>query len=380
VIATARSTTWSQSLARGALGQALLAIELAHTGKGSWSTVHDKLTIATRQPLIAGDTASLFFGAPAVTLHSAGPERYAGALAELDTAIVQLTHRRVDRANARMDRGTLPRLAEFDLIYGLAGIGSYLLRRAPHNDALERILTYLVRLTTPLTINGDSVPGWWAGHDPSFKSSAAFAGGHANFGAAHGIAGPLALLALAHRQGIVVDGHRDAIAKICDWLDTWRQENSSGTWWPQWITRGELQDGHPHQHSPPRPSWCYGTPGLARAQQLAGIATGDTARQRTAEDAMKNCLTAPHQLAQITDRSLCHGTAGLLHTTHRLASDAPPGSFTRFLPRLHHLLCAQPETRQDGLLEGRAGTDLALHAATTQGVPASTWDACLLLA
>ncbi|MGH3701089.1 MAG: hypothetical protein ACRDRU_29635 [Pseudonocardiaceae bacterium] len=39
------------------------------------------------------------------------------------------------------------------------------------------------------------------------------------------------------------------------------------------ITR---RRGRPQQTTPMRPSWCYSTPGLARAQQLAGQATADT--------------------------------------------------------------------------------------------------------
>ena len=57
-----------------------------------------------------------------------------------------------------------------------------------------------------------------------------------------------------------------------------------------------------------------GTPGLARAQQLAALALGDRARQQAAEDALARCLADPVQLARISDPALCHGWAGLLLT------------------------------------------------------------------
>ncbi|MGH3802688.1 MAG: hypothetical protein ACRDTD_21700, partial [Pseudonocardiaceae bacterium] len=83
--------------------------------------------------------------------------------------------------------------------YGLTGIGQLLLQRAPGSDALGRILGYLVRLTEPLRIDGALVPGWWVSHDPDPLLPTP--GGHANFGIAHGITGPLALLAHAMRRG-----------------------------------------------------------------------------------------------------------------------------------------------------------------------------------
>lgn len=50
-------------------------------------------------------------------------------------------------------------MAEFDGIRGLAGIGAHLLRRAPHEDLLRSVLAYLVRLTDPVTDDGELLPG-----------------------------------------------------------------------------------------------------------------------------------------------------------------------------------------------------------------------------
>jgi hypothetical protein len=107
-------------------------------------------------------------------------------------------------------------------------------------------------------------------------------------------------------------GYTDAITRICTWLDTWRQDHPAGPWWPRTITPDEVHTQRTRQPGPLQPSWCYGTPGLARAQQLAGLATGDTERQRSAEAALLGCLSDPAQLVQIFDGGLCHGAAGLL--------------------------------------------------------------------
>jgi hypothetical protein len=137
------------------------------------------------------------------------------------------------------------------------------------------------------------------------------------------------------------------------------------------------------QPGPGRPSWCYGTPGLARAQQLAALVLADPRRQRHAEQALSGCLTDEAQLAQIGDASLCHGWAGLLHTTWRTASDAGHGTELRAaVPHLLQGLEQQLHDHRpgsDGLLEGMTGVLLAQHAATTDAAPITRWDACLLL-
>ncbi len=57
----------------------------------------------------------------------------------------------------------------------------------------------------------------------------------------------------------------------------------------------DVRTGQPSQSCPARPSWCYGTPGIARAGQLAGIATGDAHRQHRYEEALVRCLDNPAQ-------------------------------------------------------------------------------------
>ncbi|WP_291410165.1 lanthionine synthetase C family protein [Actinophytocola sp.] len=299
-----------QSLAQGAAGVALLHIERALAGVGSWSTAHAWVSTATARGISAADDTSLYLGAPALSfiLHAAEADhvrRYDRALSTVDSGVAALAHRRVDAAVARAQCGEATTFVEYDLFSGLAGIGQLLLRHAPGTDALGRILDYLVRLTTP---RADGLPGWWVSRDPD--STLPTPGGHANHGVAHGISGVLALLGTALRHGVTVDGHRDAIATISTHLDAWRHDEEPGSWWPEWITRGEQRTGRSRQRGPFRPSWCYGTPGIARAQQIAAIATGDAARQRMAEHAIAACLFDAGQLSGITDHGLCHAGPG----------------------------------------------------------------------
>lgn len=378
------SAEWAvraQSLAQGAAGIALLHIERAHRGRGSWADAHTVLASCAND-LVVDEKASLYVGAPAVAfaLHTASVDtrRYGKALAALDNQIIVLTRNRVEQAHARIDRGERPRVSEFDLFHGLTGLGSYLLCRNPHTDAMHDVLAYLVRLTLPLENDDEQLPGWWTPFDPSGHPSEQFPGGHGNLGMAHGIAGVLSLLALAARRGCSVDGQTTAIKRICAWLDLHRRESENGPWWPQWITLAEHRTGTVTQPGPLRPSWCYGTPGLARAQQLASLALGDTGRQHTAERALLSCLADRTQLARIRDAGICHGAAGLLHTTQRVSHDAALPGFRDHLPHLYSLLLEQEEPEEDGFLDGTVGRSLALMASEANGTVASGWDACLL--
>lgn len=196
-------------------------------------------------------------------------------------------------------------------------------------------------------------------------------GGHGNLGMAHGISGPLTLLSTAARQGVAVPGQADAIGRICRWLDRCRIGTGNRTWWPEAVSRTEWCSGVSQQAGPGRPSWCYGAPGLARAQQIAALA-------------LTGCLADDTQLALLTDASLCHGWAGLLQTTWRAAHT--PGASAELAA---HLPALRARTGQhlerhglpatDGLLEGAAGVLLAQHTTEADAARPTRWDACLLL-
>lgn len=376
---------WDQSLSKGAAGVAVL-----HAARARPDLAHRWLIRAVKEDISTAAGCGLWFGAPAVAfaIHSAAqltPGRYRTAAAQLDTAVTALVHRRVEAAAARMNAAIRPSLSEFDLVRGLSGLGAYLLRRDPDSQPLRRVLDYLVRLTEPVAAHDRAslhAPGWWTSHVPSGPDADDFSGGHADLGMAHGISGPLALLALASSHNVEVPGQAEAIQRICAWLDHWRQHDPrSGAWWPQRITLAELGTHHTTQPGPGRPSWCYGTPGLARAQQLAGLALGERTRQDLAEQALLHCVTDPAQLAQLVDTTLCHGWTGVVATAWCAARDADNPELAAHLPHLldraiTHTTEPAPDA-PNGLLDGIAGLAATLHTIGTG--TSGSWTSCLLL-
>lgn len=380
-----------QSLAGGAVGIALLHIECALSGHGDEKTAHRWLSLAAAEPLSTGANANLFHGAPALglVLHAAAAttSRYRRPLAAVDDQVVALTRSRLAAAHARIDRGDRLPMREFDLIHGLTGLGVYHLHRHPDHPVTRDVLGYLVRLTHPLPGDdpcrvGDGLPPWWlpvgltGEPDPT-----QYPHGHGNLGVAHGISAVIALLSLAILHNLHVPGCQNAIAALCAWTDQWRQHTDTGAWWPGYLTIDHARHGI-DQAQQPRPSWCYGIAGTARAQHLAGQALADPARRQTAETALLAVLRDPVQRERLPDIGLCHGKAGLLHAGSRVAADTRNPDLTGALSDLITQLTRQVSgsTGDPELMDGAAGAALALHTAGTGTTPASCWDAFLLLA
>lgn len=108
--------------------------------------------------------------------------------------------------------------------------------------------------------------------------------------------------------------------------------------------------------------------------QLAGLALHDADRRRLAEQALTGCLSDHRQLGHLTDASLCHGCAGLLHTAWRIAGDATDtGSFPipGMLKEMERQVDRHQPHHDDNLLEGatRRPAGPAHHHHRTTGLP-----------
>ncbi|MFI6180557.1 lanthionine synthetase C family protein [Nonomuraea sp. NPDC051191] len=352
------NTLATQALAEGALGQALLHIERADL-----AAARPLLQEAVCGGVSIGSNASLYHGAPALEFVLSRAGRVDR---DVQAGVDRVVAARLSAARQRQQEGLLPSLAEFDLISGLTGLGTLLLARPGASPLLEEVLTYLVSLARPVTVDGRMLPGWWSPDNPTHEAQVF--GGHGNNGIAHGIAGPLALLSLAARRSFQVDGQCDAIGVFATWLEEFGNS--------YWITLDQLTDCKPLPVPPLRPSWCYGDLGIARALQLAALALGDPARRQKAEDVAMAALLDSDRLGRVSDASLCHGWAGILTVATAIAADsASPARFTTSIRRVHQRLAAGlGDLTKPGFLEGRAGAQLALEGSNRTG-----WTCALLL-
>jgi hypothetical protein len=104
------------------------------------------------------------------------------------------------------------------------------------------------------------------------------------------------------------------VCELCATFDRYRRGSDVCPWWPAMISPSEYGHATTRSQRQARPSWCYGTPCQARAQQLAGLALGDLERIGVAERALSGCVLDRQVTALLTDASLCHGWAGVVQT------------------------------------------------------------------
>lgn len=416
-----RIPAWApQSLSDGHPGIALLHGRLARSpglvgradAESAARSAHLHLAAAAQQ-LPNRPGAGLYAGAPALAfaarVSAGGGTAYASLLATLDTRVVAavdtILRAESERLSARLPA---PTTARHDLIGGLAGLGRYLLgchvatRSSSADGPLADVLCHLVRCAEPLPDPGGPMPGWWVASAPN-PADVTHPQGHLNLGLAHGVAGSLALLSLAWSAGARVAEQDSAIASIAAWLDSWGQDGPDGIWWPTVVTprqeRDRSADGNYHSR---RASWCYGTPGIARALQLAGLAIGERQWQDTAVRAAHRLLETPQDMWDMYDHGLCHGLAGVVQTIWRIAMTAADhdlrarleplvlqlaDAFADETPFGYRYQVARPDdgvaADRPGLLTGAAGIALTLasllDAESDDGNPLP-WDSALLLA
>jgi len=305
------------------------------------------------------------------------PERYAQLLRTLDGLIARRLEPLLARLVARRD-GCAE--YEIDVVSGLAGIGAYALSRGDE-PMLRPVVERLVGL---LGAEGDT-PAWRTPPellDDDVRDE--YPDGRLNCGLAHGIPGPLALLCLVHSAGFHAQGLEEAIRHTSGWLVEHAIEDERGVDWPYSVPGDR----------PARAAWCYGAPGIARALRLAGEALGDPELQAFAVSALESVFLRPREELRLDGVTFCHGVAGVLQITMRMAADSDGDRLREAASGLAGELIerfepdapfgyrgldpdGQPED-QPGLLEGAAGVALVLLAAATSEPP--RWDRVFLLA
>jgi hypothetical protein len=314
---------------------------------------------------------------------SEGGRRYTGLIGAVEEALLPGAQAVADRLRAG---GPGCPVERFDVVSGLAGIGAYLLARGSDPDASTPRVAILEGLVG-LAADGAPLPAW---HTPAELldplSRERYPGGWLNCGLAHGIPGPLALLALAETAGLGVGEGAAAIDAIARWLAERRLDDEWGVNWPPAIPLG----GGAIASS--RTAWCYGSPGVARSLWLAGEALQDSGYRELAVEAMAAVYRRPVAARRIDSPTFCHGLAGLLQITLRFAADTGLPLFRDAATTLARQLVAAYEPASlfgfrdlgpDGwrddpaLLSGAAGVALVLLAASSPVEP--SWDRVFLL-
>ncbi|MFE1784358.1 lanthionine synthetase LanC family protein [Streptomyces sp. NPDC059506] len=300
-------------------------------------------------------------------------------------------------------------LMVYDTVEGLSGVGRVLLevatadtwlRGAPAGRTAQRSArTCLETLTAILAPHDGDWPGWWLPASDHPDPSRAHPTGAALTGAAHGVAGPLSLLAAAALRGAVVEGQREAIRHAARRLLGWADTLPGGARaWPVAVTGAQLRTGARPVPAPfpAAVTWAEGTPGIARALQLAAAALEDDALHAAAGDLLGSLAA---RTAVLPDRrpDLFRGVAGVMHAALSARADGPAAReqgdragelahraaealLPMFRPHAPYgFTDAAGNPQRLGLLHGAAG--VACSLADYAGLPAGGigWDVALML-
>jgi lantibiotic biosynthesis protein len=393
-----RTIYWEpHGVAQGDAGIALMCsyFDACFPAEGWDKRGHEFLIQATRGAETTGaHYAGLYSGLAGLAFSawslSRNGSRYKKLLTSLDYSI---SGRALEPSAALAGRHGVA-VSEFDLIVGLSGVAAYLLQRGyepPMDVALQAILDSLVALTEET----GGVPHWYTPYHLLAGEGMAehYPQGNLNCGLAHGIPGPLAVMALGLEAGLPVDGLREAVTRTAQWLVHHRSGDSYGVNWPTVVPYSDDGNVEPAQLDSSRAGWCYGTPGVARSLWLAGRALGDESLQQIAVEGMEAVYKRPIEERRIDSPTFCHGVAGLLQVTLRFAHDTGLPVFTEAASELTEQLLSMydPERAlgfcsiepggnlvdQPGLLDGAPGVALVLLAASSKAEP--TWDRLFLL-
>jgi hypothetical protein len=383
------------SLAQGDAGIALAFayLDACYPDEGWDRSGHEYLGVAAHIAAASPSLdASLFGGLAGVAYAgcalSRGGTRYGRLLSSLDEALLPQAAAQAEHLKRETPDGVS--VGEFDVISGLAGVGAYLLERREDNPAASTALEAALGALVALTDASGCRPRWWTPPEVmgDAERPALYPNGHLNCGLAHGIPGPLALMALALSGGVVVPGQAEAVERMATGLIEYRVDDAWGVNWPTVVPEPSST------WAPSRAAWCYGAPGAARALWLAGVALDRPEWRDLAIEAMQAVYRRPVAVRRIDSPIFCHGVAGLLEITLRFAHDTGLPIFAEAACKLTEQLLGLHEPSsmlgyrcfelrggrvdQPGLLDGAPGVLLPLLAASTDVEP--SWDRVFLLA
>ena len=329
----------AQSLSRGAAGLRLdtARAPAGHGGRTPTNGCDDRAY--TRNGSGAARSAVRCAGNYDVLTMAAVSRPSAASLDVLDDSVANLT--RALRPRRRASRPVPGPPCRCSTAW--ADLVGHLLRREP-DGLLRQVLTYLVRLTDPIDIDDEAgrlAPGWWSRtcSIPTALQQAT----PTSCARRHGITGPASASAMRHN--ILVPGQAEQLP-INTWLDDWCRS-------AQPDHGGQADHGNRAARRQARDTRTgstvlrYGTPGIARAQQLAGIAFSDPLGSRQRKTPWPAAVArhpvqlnpsfagpiARHGLRGAPQRFVCRRRCPHHRSAHPHAPrDAPADSPTRLTP------------------------------------------------
>ncbi len=198
----------------------------------------------------------------------------------------------------------------YELMEGLAGFGTYLIERLPHEDAAESLADIIDRLDAEAEKSDSGVTWFTPPEWLTMEQRRLMPRGCYNFGVAHGVPGVIGFLAAARRENL--DDAR--VAHLAEGAIRWalarKLERCDESVFPAFAAPDQTP-------VPTRTAWCYGDLGVA-AVLLSAARSFD--REDWEQEALALARLAARRSVTVTqaiDPGLCHGAIGLAHIFNR---------------------------------------------------------------
>ncbi|RPK26123.1 lanthionine synthetase C family protein [Paenibacillus xylanexedens] len=295
------------------------------------------------------------------------------------------------------------KIGDYDTILGLSGLGRVILSyydRPGMKKVWEQIVNWFKLYCAKKEIGEETVPGWHISARSQFHASETnqYPSGNFNLGLSHGIAGPIALMSIAILKGLPAEPFKDQLSKLTDWLVQWKVNGEDGIYWPGRVSYEEWKLGNLHVENKmhPRDSWCYGTPGIARAIWLAGNALENKELSNLALESYLDMEKRIDMDGGLISPTVCHGLSGWLLLIQRMYSETGEERLRMMRDRLvektldfykadsifgycdiNWIDNKLQYIDEAGLLNGAAGVSLVLASLLSDKSP--EWDQVLLI-
>lgn len=259
-------------------------------------------------------TSSMYSGAAGIGLAllavSNNLKRYSNLIGRINDFII---YESTNTLKNIRKRNTL--MQDYDVIEGLSGKLSYLYlfkEEEQINQIIKEMLEVLISYTKNKNVFGVSIPRFYINSENHFtkKEKDYYSRGSFNTSLSHGVSGIMSALSLSVMEEINVDGQKDSILKILDFLYDNQIKKDGRTLWKGIISFDEyITKNYVDEDFFVRDAWCYGVPGISLALVYAGIAINDA---KVIKDGYKFFSQSLKYAEGLFSPILCHGYAGLL--------------------------------------------------------------------
>lgn len=198
---------------------------------------------------------------------------------------------------------------QYDLMYGLTGIGNYLMNFAS-DDVIRNTLCSILQFLTDLCKNDfQRIPLFsiYSSQSPLytyFKNLSAKPIKYVNLGVSHGIPGILLLLVKSYMENIYIENQFEAIKFLSNFIYENCIRDGEEYYWEAQKILGESNK----KKNRARDAWCYGTPGVAYSLLKASKLLKNNKMKELSICSMKVALT---HLQETVSPTFCHGFSGL---------------------------------------------------------------------